>query len=746
VDNSFNYPSSYLNFKNKEQFYLCKTSKSQVNNLIPVFNALGTDEEPVLNLPPNQLLSSESFHLSNELGLPIKFNFIQFDATAEPENSYFDQEGKIHLDVSMTCHIAHAQPENLEVHAGDIVLDNGKVYPATGSKPLIVKMENWELQVNNWVIDPKEGGIFSTTGLVKTKKVDVPFKKFNLRSDMFIIDDFQFNNLRLGGGVKPLSDIAAGNAIMVYDTKSGSDMSGHWKFAIAGNGSNPAARIKDLKPYLDKDINIEYIQLLSNGEDIFSIQQSADPFIINSNGLAQFSPQSILSGTDFFSVTGGLDIPAPRLIPIMSSLVFTGSPSSLKMDVKPLQMSFEGKGYVNFEADDAIKPTISNNKIVIKGQVEEKDGFNPITATFYADGNNKSNAYYHVDLKKNFVLNLTSNTSATGSSGKYNLKISQGGMEVLKGANDWNLLSFTGNLLTQDKTLNADGANSQQNKLTFTIHGEVEVSGEAVKVSNINLPFGKMQMVYDFPEKSLHGSLKVNNQQLGPFNAGGDIEMLMDPGGWYFLGACKVNTGLPGPFNSMNMGFLLGNRPFAGNDLQIVTDKVTQYSYSKNSLCWLKNGANSSINGFFITAGKSIIDKQLGVNLGVASVYLEALAGGETSLYSNFDDWSYHMSAGLYGYVKAGAAALNVSVSGSASLDGSMTGVVSGSETCIGGKIGANVSGSGSIDLGVKSIDFDFSKNAVVKLIFSSQSGIDTDFYFGTAKPPACDSESSCGN
>ena len=741
VDNSFNYPSSYLNFQNKDQFYLSDVAGNKVNNLVTAFNSLGTDGAPVLNPSAGQLLSTHSFHLSNEQGKAINFNFIQFDATADPLNSYIATDGKIHLDVNMNCTIPHAQPDHFTVNAGDVVLDNGKVYPAKGAKPLEVQLEKWKLEVSNWSIDPKQGGIYSEKGLIRTGKLDIPFTEFNLRPDMFVMKGFQLNNLMLGGSVKKLSDISTGNANILYDTKSGSDMSGHWKLAIAGTGTQPAARITGFGDYLDKDINIEYIELLSNNENIFTLQQTADPYIINNNGLARFSPQSINSGPDYFTVTGGLAIPAPRLVPVMMSLVFTGTPSSLKMKINPVQMSFEGKGYVDFTADQSFKPDITGNKITIQGEVEEKDGFNPITSTFYADGDDPSNGYYHVDLEKGFVLNLTSGVSKAGEQGKYNLKIDHGGMEVPKGASDWGLLSYSGLMQTDDPTLSG-----QKKMMTFTVHGDIDVSADNISVSNIDLPFGTLSMVYDFPEKRLMGSLEVDQQKLGPFTAGGNIETLVDPKGWYFLGALKVNTGVPGPFSSLNMGFLLGNRGFTGSEMQIVSDKVTQFSFSKSSLCWLKNGGSSAIKGFFITAGKSLIDNQLGVNLGVASVYLEATAGGEASLYTKFDPWQISMSAGLYGKVEAGAAALNVTLTGSASLDGSLTGSVGETGSCIGGKVEAKISGSGNVDLGVKSVGFDFTKSAVVKLLLVSGSGISTDFYFGTAPPPACDSESTCGN
>ncbi len=91
-------------------------------------------------------------------------------------------------------------------------------------------------------------------------------------------------------------------------------------------------------------------------------------------------------------------------------------------------------------------------------------------------------------------------------------------MKVQPGANDWDLLSFTGNLLTTDNTMNADGG-KQNNVMTFIVHGKVEVNGSAIKVSNIDSPFGAMQLEYDFSEKALHGSLEVKDQELGPFTA-----------------------------------------------------------------------------------------------------------------------------------------------------------------------------------------------------------------------------------
>jgi hypothetical protein len=522
--------------------------------------------------------------------------------------------------------------------------------------------------------------------------------------------------------------------------------------AIAGTAKRPAAKIKNLsfngRQYLNRDVNIKYIELLSNGENILTLQQTNSPFLINQNGVAQFSPQSISSGPDFFEITGGLHIPAPRVVPFMTTLQFTGTPAALKMKILPVQMSFEGKGYVNFFADEKIAPVITNNQIVMKGNVQEKDGFNPIKATFYADGNNPDNAFYHVDLKKDFILNLTSNSPDGGTQGKYNLKLNAGGgMEVPKGANDWDLLSFSGHLLTNDNTLNANGGKG--NNMTFTVMGDVSVEGDSAKVSNINLPFGRMHMAYIFPKKRLVGNLHVDSIKLGTFQISGDVEMQMEPAGWYFLGSCLIKTGIPGPFSTLNMGFLLGNHGFAGADWDKIQSTVAQYSYDKSSLCWLRNNGSHAIKGVFITAGKELINQSLGVNIAVASFYLKARAGGEASLYASFNpSWEVQMSAGLYGDVAAGATALGVSVDGRLIVKGSMTSAAGIEEVCLGGKISASLSAQGKVSIPpARDITFGpITENAVLKLVLSNVSGVSTDFYFGEAPPPTCSGKSACSN
>lgn len=733
IDNSFNYPSTYLNFANKEGFYLAAAKGDAYTNQLTVFRAAtGGNAESV-------------FHLTNESGKPILFKFIGFDATADIAGSYIAQDGKIHLKADIDCYIPHATPEKFKVQIPEVVLDKDEVHPAASGTPLTVKLEAWELQVKDWKIDPVKGGIYSSNGLVKTDKLDVPFTKFNLRSDMVVIDNFTVSEISLGGGVKKVEGISDKTAKLTYDSKVGSDMMGHWKLSVIGENGGPAGVVRNLSPngaanhpraFLNGDIKLGYVELLSNGEGILTILNGATPMLINKNRLAQFTPQMIYGGPDFFTITGDLNIPAPKFVPIMTTLQFSGKPQTLKMDIKDLQLSFEGKGYVNFFSDTKYNPIITNDLIQIEGYVVETDGFNPITSTFYAES--KGADYYHVDLEKGFKLNLTDKVDFANRGqveGRYNLKIIDGKMEVPLGGDDWGLLSFKGNQYSNsDKTLNA----SSQNEMTFTVDGDISVSGSGVDVTNISTPLGDMSLIYDFAEKRLIGTVRVNKQKIGPVTGDGSIQMLFDPAGWYILGALNVDLPMPDPLRNWNMAMILGNRTFSGSGPSWQNDIVpvlTQYSHDRNKICWLKT--QNGINGFFITAGKDLINVDLDYGFDpVAGLSILARVSVEASFYTSFtDNWLVRATAGASGVVRVSASAVGVSASGEVSVDAGISGEVSADNIEVGGDISVLVAGHVSA---VGIFDGGFSVEARARAKISSKNGIDASFSLGSGGKSGC--------
>ncbi|RZL52943.1 MAG: hypothetical protein EOO93_21690, partial [Pedobacter sp.] len=75
IDNSFNYPSSHLNFDNAGDFYLSTVTNAAANTVVIPAIYVGAKK-------------NEKFNLSNVFGQDLKFSFINFATTANAKTSY----------------------------------------------------------------------------------------------------------------------------------------------------------------------------------------------------------------------------------------------------------------------------------------------------------------------------------------------------------------------------------------------------------------------------------------------------------------------------------------------------------------------------------------------------------------------------------------------------------------------------------------------------------------------------------
>ncbi|MGD0711687.1 MAG: hypothetical protein ABR968_10980, partial [Bacteroidales bacterium] len=461
VDNSFNFPSTYLDFTNAiDNFYLAvKTGRTLITNISAVTSAMTetvTNNNNYFNFTAyfNAIQSlvtlynsqpKKLYNLSNEKGEPITFKLIGFNANANPAKSFIDATGKIHLNVDLSCHIQNAQPADFSLNIDDMVLDDNKVYPASNSSPIKLALENWTLNIKNWSFSTAQGGIVSNEGMINTQVIDIPFNTFVLRSDLFLMDDFQMKNLKMAGGNIALQNINDKNAGLVFDNKTGTDMKPHWRFCISGS---PAASLPVLAD-LSGQIQLNYIQILSNNETVFQLQQQSSPLTIRKNPLTKYSPESIYNGPDYISISGAFNVGAPRMGDIQLFLEYQ---NPLTMKIKTVQTDFEGQGFVHFVARDpgnnVPNITITQDQVTILGNVVEEPTktFNEIPSTFFAVVGGSSfytggNPVYKVEMDKNFITQLTSDGNAPSNKGS-SLQIAQGGMSVVN--NDWSLLTYEG--------------------------------------------------------------------------------------------------------------------------------------------------------------------------------------------------------------------------------------------------------------------------------------------------------------
>lgn len=695
VDNSFNYPSSYINFTKKDQFYLATVANNTVNNTVNAVSSVvkvstanngGFANYTDLMTNVQNLLSGIGgggsgstsqpkvlYNISNGTGGNIEFKFIEFDATADAKNSFIAQDGKIHLNVNMACHVPNAQPENFDVNVSDVVLDDNKVYASSSSSPLELKLENWTLQVKNWKIDPKEGGIVSSNALIRTSKLDIPVKTFNLRSDMLVMQGFKLDQLTIGGGIKALSNIDTTNAALVFDNKTGMNMGPHWRFSMSSAGK-PVAKLTGLPDMGVGEVGIDYIQLLSDDENIFQLTQAKEPLKLYNNGIAKFTPQSIMNGSNFFAITGALNTGAPRTGDMMLELNFSKETGALKMKPGNIKTDIEGKGFVHFTSIDG-KNNISNIKIdattiTIDGEVVEKPNksFNPVPATFVATASGNAGSY-KVDLQKNYVMQLTTEVASSSSSANpadgYKLTLDKGGMEV--GADkDWGILTYSG-LMESNMTDSSKGI--QPMYVDFKVLGDVSVDGSGAKMNNVETSFGKLTMIFDFPNKKLMGTLKMQDVKLGTNTVNGTVETLFEPKGFYVAGGgtVQVNVGNPIADGTYNLGFMIGSYPL-NSDSDPLWKTVTAYKQPEVTNNCYVGKLKGRLKGFYMTADRIVLDKSADFDFILVSGYVRAKAIIGADMYANFSgETTMGVAVQIYAHGAAGMSAITgTSMNGSA--------------------------------------------------------------------------------
>lgn len=668
VDNSFNYPSSYLNFKGSEFFLARLNTDSTVTNRISVATSAFTENESLKkSYQKTETFRKEiensimlyrqqptpAYYLCNSTAGPIQFKVINFDATAEPKNSFIDKEGKLHLNTQLACHIDHSEPENFSVNIPDLILDENKVYPASSSKPITIKLEEWTLEARKWTFSTTEGGILSTDALLRTKIIDIPIGKFVLRSDMFFMDDFKMKNLTMAGGKIELQDINEGSAHLNYEYKVGSDMEPHWNFSLLGTGDSSVAKLPALQKLNNYQIELNYVEILSNNEMIVQLMQKPyKPFLFD-NQVAEFEPISIFNGPSYIGVTGLLNTGAPRVSSILLNANWTDV--NQKPTFENVDLDFEGKGFVHFEANKK-KIEIDESQVRIEGLVRERPNltFNPMPATFYAYSSNKS---YEVAIRKDWITHLSQvenlvdfSSPATSTQG-YRLTINKGGMRVIN--NDWGLLSYEGYMASNE----VNSENLAPTYTKFEVLGDVSANSDSMSVTGINTPFGAMEQVFDFNTMEMRGSLSISKQiTMGAITLNsGTIETLFGESGFYVTGGCNAYLVAGLLTGTYNLGFMAGKYSGKAGIDHAWTVTNSFISNRVINTCYKENVLNvNGLNGIYTTVNRQVIDASFGFDFILASGYVKALAllGGD--FYANFSSTS-SMGADAFVFVDVAA-------------------------------------------------------------------------------------------
>lgn len=684
VDNSFQFPGSYLNFEGVN-FNLCR--KRPVNNLIQPYT-------PVIEIfkasTPGNGNTNARYNLCNlsASGLVegLKFKFIDFDTRSEVGKSAIEGD-EIILAPKLSAEIKDAG--KIEVNIDKLVLKNNAIATVSGQTPINIELKDggiydadktWRFEARNWRLDPKVGGIQSEDCILHTGSIDIPFSYFNLRSQFAYIGEPQPSEINLGGYPITFTKLGQENGAKVavgYNPSCGSDRKGHWQviFYPPANGDAPA-KVYGLPNMNNAVLELETVSLLSNGENVFSIGTGAKTMKLYKT--VEFRPQTVFSLPDGLVLGGIASFHIPRVRDqIGVRLVFEkNSDNTVNPRFDPIDLAFDGRGNIKFQINpvgqvfDAIQHTFST-----QGFIQEPGVLAPVPVMLTYYDKTPVSAITTQIVESPHVPNIKVKI------GEENSLLEHVTCRTKANQDDWDLFVFEGDLAGVPGL----AANSNRH-MVFTVHGEIKASQDEFKAEGINANFDGIDITYQ--NGRLIGNLTLNNVPLGTAIVSGSANLLLDKDGWAFYSNCRA-SGVPAPDPcTLNMGILIGDYPAVTSEMKSV---VLQYAVKKG----MPETFNQGLHGFYLIGGRElpISGLDIGIDVVVASAYVRVpIAALDAAFYMNCGQGSTVFGTSISGGLRVefglgsitctdlsgfGSAIVNLkaeaNTSGSLNLEGSAT-------------------------------------------------------------------------
>ncbi|CAG4988363.1 hypothetical protein DYBT9275_00065 [Dyadobacter sp. CECT 9275] len=661
VDNSFNFSANLLSYE-KGQFFLYDPDAPGRSTDKPVVTAFDAAKSNI---------KWTNFGISQENGAPMKLKLLDFDANSKLEGSRLIED-EIHLSPVMTCKVKNANPSELKVSIGDLVLKNNTVDAKTGETPLTFPLAGkWGVEIRDWNLDFKKGGFYSKSGVVKTGKADIPIKEFNLRSDFYSLIVEPAGSLELAG-VASLK--LGGKAYFGYDPQTGSDMKGHWAVVVVPNGQSPAAVLPAKSvPGLTQDMEFATFSLLDNGEDVVSFGSGSKTF--RYFDIIDVRPTTIETGSDYFAFDSGMSSAIPNAPQDVSMRFIYSRPqgSAVKLTTKvPGGYKLQTKGYLNFEAGQYVAADKSQTTAIffadgvmaIRGSLEEP-GKLLLDNVLLVHNKNETHITHgrNVDLTNTSVLtkwktSLSDLTDPAKDEMYYNeggdfkrLRISLGGNSGLSKVychqsvsnKQWELLKFSGLPQGFSKMLGEE----EKNRLGFTAYGEIKAEGQKIKLDGIDTGMGGLNLVYDHEKKRLTGSMQLSNIPVPPTMtfANGMAQVRLDGNGFYMVASGELqNVPLIVPV-TMRAGLMLG--VYTSNDLGEARQILFANSHRKELPCSFTSGFKGmyAIGEIPVPIISSYKYEMSVPGVGGYKVGMDAYVDGY--VFGNYDNGSFAVGGGM---------------------------------------------------------------------------------------------------
>jgi hypothetical protein len=600
--------------------------QGQSASVIPVFYGAENGAKQSLAAAPN------GFAIANTSSQKLTYKLYDFKAENTPMQSFarLDKDS-LFLYTTITLSIANLKPENVSVSFGVPITANANgIEEIKGSSPLTLQMDKWELVATSWSLT--KSGFTLDKGSLKTGIVDAPFKDIKVlqegeKSKLFIPNSaFTLDKMTLGG-IIPISFMKS--PTLTYNDKQ------PWRFeAIGSSMSSPAATIT--KPTgFSEDIKLGAITLVSNADkvEIGVLEQSLTLY-----KQFDFKPLSILIGNgvtfkghldlrvpDFAAVNANVNVAkwgdAPTLDNFNVTFKTTHTPMTIELDPKSMTIGTEGF----FASGEAFEDGVRRFPIKFARTEKMIEARLPKGYEFFLDEKDNSQ-------------------NAPKSAPK--LTNVEGAMIVTKASKNgkWETMRFGGDLT------NAGGASG---KLYLAMKNALKADDllpSKIGVENMPSDFGGITLVYNREKKRLEGGVHVENEAAGG-TVTGDIQIIIDAGGWYFAGSGALT--IPSPSINGYALLVFGNHAI-NTELSGLMAQYSSYlkTYGKPPL----GMPTQNVKGFYFEGGFAMPIPnipELGFNFGLVAAELKHQIGGSVRLGMDFTNktqltMGLSLMAGLY--------------------------------------------------------------------------------------------------
>ena len=438
---------------------------------------------------------------------------------------------------------------DLKINVGDIVITNTEVsLDEIPFSDFSFELEKWTVYgKDNWYFDKNEEALILKKVFVNTG-IGIDVTLSNMRIGPNYIGETEVD---IDGGI----NLGGIKKITLYDglvPKFNYDNIGHYRISIEGSFSEGtgAGYISGLPEMAPGDrIEFTSIGILSNQTEALSINGSYRFYDI-----IDLEVNRIVTGNGYFDLVGQPNLGIPNFFPTETTMRYRLDKGKIVGEMSFLDGRIRCPGHVTFGLDKNNEAqTFTKGKYTTYGTFTVAGGNNDNDGSFTLRGFlTKTNTSCEIE-----VIKLDKNKLYKGDNNQI-VKVGSNTIEVFDGyIFTTNNMERWSRLLYKGYSHSIEGLEDEDNVLLFNVYGDIEVSTNDIKVTNIDLGFGQMEMVYDINEARMHGTLNVKLLPMG-FATLKDALFIInfDRNGYYFTAYSGL---IIGPIHGWQGGLVLGN-------------------------------------------------------------------------------------------------------------------------------------------------------------------------------------------